>query len=342
MSATKPRVLLDPHFRPMEPLFGPAGLERLRSFADLVWAQDGPAPSEVVTAAASDLAAIVTGWWRHGSVDDYPKLRAILEVGGAFPNPSLLDYEACFARGIRVLSCAPGFAPAVAEMALGMAIAASRDIVASDAAFRDGTEKWGFAGDVADFQLFDLPIGMIGFGGLARALKPMLAPFRCRIAAYDPWLTDAYLRTQDVEPVALEELLASSRVVFVLAVPSSANRAMLDRRLLSMIQPGAVVVLISRAHVVDFDALTEMVLEGRFRAAIDVFPTEPLPADHPIRSARGAILSAHRAGGGEQTYRRIGRMVVDDLEAVLAGLPPQEMQVAQPEYIRMRGRDYRV
>jgi phosphoglycerate dehydrogenase-like enzyme len=93
-------------------------------------------------------------------------------------------------------------------------------------------------------------------------------------------------------------------------------------------------VLISRSHLVDFDALTKLVSAGRFRAAIDVFPQEPLPLDHPIRRAPGVVLSAHRAGSVAQELRGIGRMVVDDLEALLRGLPPWAMQPAQPELIR--------
>jgi phosphoglycerate dehydrogenase-like enzyme len=120
----------------------------------------------------------------------------------------------------------------------------------------------------------------------------------------------------------------------VLAAPSAANRALLSRELLERIQPGAVLVLISRAHVVDFDALTNLVLEGRFKAAIDVFPTEPLPVDHPIRKAPGAILSAHRAGSVKEGLWELGRMVIDDLEAIARGLPPQRLQAAQPELVR--------
>jgi phosphoglycerate dehydrogenase-like enzyme len=92
-------------------------------------------------------------------------------------------------------------------------------------------------------------------------------------------------------------------------------------------------VLISRAHVVDFDALTDLVLAGRFKAAIDVFPLEPLPLDHPIRQAPGAVLSAHRAGSVKEGLWELGRMVADDLEAITAGLPPQRLQQAQPELI---------
>jgi len=173
----------------------------------------------------------------------------------------------------------------------------------------------------------------VGFGSIARCLRPLLAPFDCPIAVYDPWLAEGYLRSQGVEPVLLEHLFAASRVLFVLAAPTTENRALLSRELLAQIGTSAVLVLVSRAHVVDFDALTELVLQGRFKAAIDIFPVEPLPVDHPIRTAPGAVLSAHRAGSVKEGLWELGRMVVDDLEAITRGLPPQRLQPAQSELI---------
>jgi len=332
-----PKILLDTYHRTIERLFPPAEMTRLRSLGEIVWGKNEAAPADFVSAIRPDIDAIICGGWRYGSVAEFSKVRAVLEVGGTLPSTKIFDYPHCFANGIRVLSCAPGFAPAVAEMALGMAIASGRRIVSGDSQFRTGEERWGSGGAVEDVQLFDRPVGFIGFGNLARVLKSLLTPFRCPISVYDPWLTDAHLTTQGVTPVSLDELLSSSSVIFVLATPSSSNRALLDRNRLELIKSNATLVLISRAHLVDFDALTEMVLDGKFSAAIDVFPEEPLPQDHPIRSAQNAILSAHRAGGGDETYRLIGRMVTNDLEAVLSGRPPVEMQSAQPEYIAQRG-----
>src|SRR6185436_13113280 len=127
-------------------------------------------------------------------------------------------------------------------------------------------------------------------------LRPLLEPFGCPISVFDPWLGEGYLRSQGVTPVSLDRLLETSKVIFVLATPTVENRALLSREALGKIQPGAVLVLISRAHVVDFDALTEYVVAGRFKAAIDVFPTEPFPLDHPIRNTSNAVRSAHRSG----------------------------------------------
>lgn len=327
------RVVVDPHFRTMDEIFSPADLARLRETVEVVWGRDEPMPVEAARGALAGAVAVVCAGWRYGEVaDDWEGLRAIVDVSGAFPRE--LDYARCFARGIRILSAAPAFAPQVAEMALGLALAASREIVAGDRAMRVGEERWLHAGNATTFLLYGQPVGFVGYGSIARSLRPLLAPFGCPISVYDPWLGDGYLRSQGVEPAPLERLLGTSRVVFILAVPSAENRALLSSALLEGLQPDAVLVLMSRAHVVDFDALTDLVLAGRFKAAIDVFPEEPLPADHPIRRAPGAVLSAHRAGSVAEGLREIGRMVVDDLEAIARGLPPQRLQQAQPELVR--------
>ncbi len=328
----KAKVLLDPHFRKMTEIFSAADLERLHATAEVVWGRDDPMPPEEAREALTGATAVVCSEWRYGPLPhDAPDLRAVISVSGAFP--SKLDYQACRERGIRVLSAAPAFGRQVAEMALGLALASCRQIAAGDAAMRAGEERWLHAGNESTFMLYDQPVGFIGYGALARSLQPLLAPFGVGISVYDPWLGDGFLRRQGVRPVSLPELLETSRFVFVLAAPSSENQALLSRKLLERVRQDAVVVLVSRAHVVDFDALTELVLAGRFRAAIDVFPDEPLAADHPIRGARGAVLSAHRAGSVREGMWDIGQMVVDDLEAIVDGLPPRRLLAAEPELV---------
>jgi phosphoglycerate dehydrogenase-like enzyme len=263
---SKPRVVVDPHFRTMQEIFAPADLQRLHAIVDVIWGSDEPMPLDQARAALADAIAVVASGWRYGELPDAAaSLRAIIDVSGGFPQT--LDYARCFARGIRVLSAAPAFGPQVAEMALAMALSASREIVAGDRAMRMGEERWLHAGNASTFMLYGRPVGFIGYGSIARCLRPLLAPFGCSIAVYDPWIGAGF------------------------------------------------------------------VLEERFKAAIDVFPIEPLPTEHPIRQAPGAVLSAHRAGSVTEGLWELGRMVVDDLEAIAQGLPPQRLQLAQPELV---------
>ena len=82
--------------------------------------------------------------------------------------------------------------------------------------------------------------------------------------------------------------------------------------------------------IVDFPAMLEAVRSGHIRAAVDVFPVEPVPADDPVRRMEGILLSAHRTGGTNDALFAIGSMAVADAELILKGLPPQLCRRADP------------
>ena len=94
--------------------------------------------------------------------------------------------------------------------------------------------------------------------------------------------------------------------------------------------------------VVDWPALLDAAPRGHIRAAVDVFPEEPIPAKEPARTTRGTILSAHRAGNVPEIWRQVGEMVVDDLEALAAGrqisgtLPARCAERIVPGVVRAR------
>ena len=331
---SKPKIVLDPHSRKMDWLFTKETYARLESMAEVIWGKDDPMPVEEFAKVARDVDIVVSTRWRFGSVKEMPRLKAIFEVGGSMPPKELVDYETCFARGIRVMSCSPLFGPAVAEMALCMALAHARGIFRADARMRNGEWLSSRAGNADNFTLYRKKVGMIGFGGLAQSLKPLLDPFRCEYLVHDPYLPAAYLARFGVKPVDLETLMKESRLIFVLAVPSPANKGIISRRMLELVRPDAVFLLMSRAHLVDFDALVEMANAGRFKAAIDVYPTEPLPADAPVRKSANTILSAHIAGNIAEDFLRMGTMLVNDIEAILAGIAPREFKSAEPELVR--------
>jgi phosphoglycerate dehydrogenase-like enzyme len=139
----KHKVILDPSFRRLENIFTKEDLARLYAVADICWSKNEVMPQEEIEKVRHEVIAIITGSYRHGDVDRFPKLKAILEVGGGFPSVEALDYAKCFSKGIRVLSCAPAFGPAVAEMGLALALACSRQVAWTDAAFRHNEKVKG-------------------------------------------------------------------------------------------------------------------------------------------------------------------------------------------------------
>ncbi|ASY71241.1 hydroxyacid dehydrogenase [Sinorhizobium fredii] len=266
-----------------------------------------------------------------------PRLRAILNVESNLLNN--MPYEVLFQRGIHVVTTGQVFAEPVAEMGLAMALNLARGIVDADVAFRDGRELWGGEGNRSARLLSGSEIGIIGFGDLGKALNRVLSGFRARVRVYDPWLPGSILTDAGVEPASLETVLTSSDFVFVVAAVTSENEGFLGAEAFAKMRPGAAFILLSRAGVVDFDALIAAVEAGRIVAASDVFPEEPLPLDHPVRRLPGFLRSAHRAGALDSAFKKMGEMVLDDMELMDRDLPPMRCKRAERETVaRMRSR----
>ena len=98
-------------------------------------------------------------------------------------------------------------------------------------------------------------------------------------------------------------------------------------------------ILASRAEIVEFDDFLELAAAGKFRAAIDIFPQEPVPASSPYRRVPNVLFSSHLAGGLNASYGRIRESMLDDISQILKGLPPLRMQMANPKLAaKMRSR----
>ena len=340
MSSSSPnkRIFLAPHPRSVAEIFHPPDLEHLHSLGELVIHEAADLEEDVFQKLVTP-AEVIIGQFDlpESRLARVPNLKAIFNVEGNFlPN---LDYQYCFRRGIRVLTISPVFAEPVAELALGLAIDLGRGITRSDRDFRSGVEKYGLAANRDAQSLFHQSVGFLGFGDLARALLPLLVPFHCRVRVYDPWLPQKLIAEAGCEACSLDDVLRQSQVIFMLASPTTENRAFVGAPQFAQMQPGTVFVLVSRAAVVDFDAMIQAARTGHIRVATDVFPDEPLPPDHAARRTREILLSAHKAGALQQTLKRIGSIVVADVEMICRGLPPVLCKVAQPETVeRFRGK----
>ena len=333
----RPLVILRPAPHGTARIFRPDALARLHERYAVVDVSDDDSPVALDAALPEAFAVIGQPDLPRERLLRAPKLRAILNVeGNFFPN---VDYETCAQRGVYVLGCGPAYAQAVAEMALGLALDIARGISREDRAFRAGTERYVADGNEESVLLRGSTVGLLGYGNLGRALHPLLRPFDAHIRVHDPWLPDAVLRQAGLHPAGLDETIRDSRFLFVLTTVTAESERLLGPRELDLVPPGGRVVLISRAAVADFDALLDRIRDGRFLAAIDVWPEEPMPADSPFRRLDGLVFSGHRAGGIPQAFLEIGDMVLDDLQQLERGLPPVRMQVAARELVgRYRNR----
>lgn len=334
---SRPLVLSCPLPRTLDLIFSPENLERLHTRYRIVETTDEALPG--LSDAILGEARYIIGQppLTEETLARLKSLKSVLNVESNLLNN--MPYDTVFARGIHVLTTGQVFAVPVAELGLAMALNLARGVIDADLDFREGRELWGGDGNRSARLLSGADIGIIGYGDLGKALHRVLTGFRPRIRVYDPWIPATVLKEAGVEPADLPTVMSESDFVFVVAAVTSENRAFLGEKGFSSMRQGAAFILLSRADVVDFDALLKAVESGHIVAASDVWPEEPLPAAHPVRRMPGFVRSAHRAGALDVAFKRMGEMVLDDMEFMDKGLPPVRLRRAERETVaRMRSK----
>ena len=163
-------------------------------------------------------------------------------------------------------------------------------------------------------------LGFIGYGGIAKEMTARLSGWGVRLQAHTPRPPQAY---PGVSFVGLDEVLATSDVICVLAPLNAGTRNLLNAQRLAATKSGAILVVTSRGGIVDEAALHDLTQRGHFSAvALDVFETEPLPADSPLRGLDKAVLTPHCVGLTRESRVRLIETGVTNVLRVLAGEAP--------------------
>ncbi|MET9020614.1 hydroxyacid dehydrogenase [Actinopolymorpha sp. NPDC004070] len=312
-------VLLTEQTRAM--VLTPAAERRLTGAARVRWAE-GP-PGEWDLAGLLDGAvACLTGWGTPPLTEQVlaksPDLRLVAHTAGSIR--SLVPQDAVGAR-LTVCQSAGLIADSVAELVILQILSALRDLPALDAGLRTGQE-WGALRERYPGRLLGArTVGVVGASRTGRAVIALLRAFGARVLVADPLLTAAEAEELGVTPVELPDLLRDSDVVTLHAPLLPQTQGLLGARELSLLADGALLVNAARGGLVDEAALAAELRSGRIRAALDVFPTEPLAPDSPWRQIPNAILSPHTAGHTVDSHARQGQAMVEDVVAFLRGEP---------------------
>ena len=260
------------------------------------------------------------------------KLKAIFNVESNFMDN--MDYDYCFKNNIYVLSTAPVFAQTVAEIAVGLTLSLKRDIHQSHLDFIQKKEKYGLEGNINCGLLKNNKIGFVGFGDLGKSLKPLLEPYTSDFYVYDPWLPEKLLNDNGCKPSPLKSIFKSCEVIYILATITSNNQSMIDKKLLNSMKKNSCLLILSRASVVNFKDLIQVLRKDKIKVATDVFPEEPVKKNDPIRKEKNILFSAHRAGALDSVFFEMGEIVYEDLLLMSKGLPPKLCRRAELETVK--------
>lgn len=172
-------------------------------------------------------------------------------------------------------------------------------------------------------------VGLHGFGAVARALLRLLEPFGVRVEAFSaPVPASVYAEHGVTGARDLASLYRDNDVVFIVESLTPQTQGCVDEALLGRLRPGSVLVNVARGGLVDEAALARLAARGEVQVGLDVFATEPLPADSPLRGLRNVTLLPHTAGPTIDWYPHCGRRALRNLSAWLGGeTPPDAMSL---------------
>ena len=247
-------------------------------------------------------------------LDQLPSLRMIATTG--MRNLGI-DVAACRERGIPVCGTEGGGMP-TAELAFGLVLALSRNIVAEDRGLRQGAWQSWHIGDVIKGKT----LGLVGLGKLGAEMARMATAFGMHCLAWSPNLTEARAAAAGCRAVDKHTLFQSSDYVSLHLVLSDRTRGVVGASEIAAMRPGAYLVNTSRAGLLDEAALIEALSSEQIAgAALDVFAEEPLPPDAPILSAPHTILTPHLGYATRENYAGYFPQVLECIEAWLDGAP---------------------
>lgn len=264
-----------------------------------------------------------------------PRVRVLLHAGefkltpeflAGFPNLGLIavmtaGYEGvdpvwCRAHGIEVTYAGGVNADDVADHAFGLLLAGSRDMHEHDRAIREG--RWRMEDRMAPQpSLTGKGLGIVGLGHIGKAIAVRAEAFKLSVAWWGP-------RAKDAPWPMAESLLALAREseILMVACPGGAETAgLISRDVIEAVGPTGMIVNVARGSVIDEDALIEALRSRKlWRAALDVFQTEPTPAGR-WADVPGTFLTPHRGGGTTEGIPNMVGKAMENIRLFLDGKP---------------------
>ncbi|MEE2570676.1 2-hydroxyacid dehydrogenase [Pseudarthrobacter sp. J64] len=203
-----------------------------------------------------------------------------------------------------------------AELAVGMMIASQRGL--ADFARNQATGTW----DTHMLpSLADRRVLLVGYGGVGKAVEARLLPFETHVTRMA-----SRARDTDSGPVlgidSLYDQLPLHDIVVVTVPLSEQTRQLVDSRFLAAMPDGALLVNVARGQVADTEAILKETSSGRLRAALDVTDPEPLPADHPLWTVPGVLITPHVGGASSAMFPRMVRLIKQQISLMLDGKEP--------------------
>jgi glyoxylate reductase len=273
-----------------------------------VWEHGRPPSREEIVARASEadgLLCMLTDPVDEALLDALPSLRVVSQMAVGVDN---IDLRACTARGIPVGHTPGVLSETTADLAWALILAAARRVTEAERVLRSGGWRFWSPDLLLGRDVCGATLGVVGMGAIGQAVARRAEGF------------DMHVVFATRERSSLERVLREADVVTLHVPLTVETRGLIGSSELALMKPTAILVNTSRGGVVDEEALVDALRTRRlFAAGLDVYRTEPLPADSPFLTLDNVVLLPHIGSASVATRERMARMAVANLEAGLRG-----------------------
>ena len=254
-------------------------------------------------------------------------------VGAVADNAGFgLPIDALFDRDIPIIDSTRGWAPSVAELGLCLALSALRRVPwwHNRIAAESPESVWQYeAAQYCDDSRFvngtlgSKRVGVVGFGQIGRRVASWCGALGATVAGYDPFLSEETFHACGASQMGLDQLIESVDILFITVPPTPSAEKIVSRERVYRLRKGALVVVITRAHGIDMEALRERICANELMGAFDVYDIEPLPATDPLSGRENVVHLPHIAGRTRDSNLLVADLIVDDFARILRGETPQ-------------------
>lgn len=303
------RVLIADKMQPegLQPLIRDPNIELIESFG-LV--------GEALADALADVDAVVVRSSTRITRESLARADNLRVIGRAGVGVDNIDVDAATEKGIAVFNAPSGNTISAAELTMALLLAVVRRVPAAHASMRAGEwDRTSFAGS----ELYGKTLGLVGAGRIGGEVARRARAFGMTVIAYDPFLSETRARGLEIELVQdLDTVLSRSDVLSLHTPLTEQTAGLIGERELAMMKKNAVVLNAARGGVLDEAALASALADGTIAgAALDVYEEEPLPPEHPLRSAPNVVLTPHLGASTREAQLNVAVEIADVVRAAL-------------------------
>jgi D-3-phosphoglycerate dehydrogenase len=282
----------------------PEGVQLLQAQPELQVDEVPTLPKQELLARIAEYDAIVGRSATRISEEVLRQARKLKVVGRAGVGVDNIAIDAATALGIAVINAPAGNTVAVAELFFGVMIGLLRHLPHATQSMRDG--KWDRS-QLLGSELKGRTLGIVGVGRIGSEIAARAQSFCMEVVGFDPYISDDRFRALRVRRAAtLDALLEQADIVTVHTPLNDETKGLIGRRELAVMRAGSIVANLARGGIVDDQALMAALESGHLRgAALDVYQSEPLAKDHPIRHASNVVLTPHIGASTAEAQRNV-------------------------------------